>query len=64
MAVVPRRPFGADANHPGIDRVTAEADALKTAGALVEAGIAVPTLAPRDDLARAADDGSLTGLPD
>ena len=48
----------------GIDRDRAERDALTATGALVEAGIAVPALAPRDDLARAASDGSLSGLPD
>jgi hypothetical protein len=50
--------------NPGIDRARAEVDALTAVGALVEAGIAVPSLAPRDDLARAADEGSLSGLPD
>lgn len=49
---------------PGIDRSRAERDALAAAGALVEAGIVVPALAPRDDLASAADEGSLSGLPD
>jgi MoaA/NifB/PqqE/SkfB family radical SAM enzyme len=50
--------------NPGLDRARAEVDALTAVGALVEAGIAVPSLAPRDDLARAADEGSLSGLPD
>ncbi len=50
--------------NPGIDRGQAERDAVTSIGALVEAGIAVPALAPRDDLARAADEGSLSGLPD
>jgi MoaA/NifB/PqqE/SkfB family radical SAM enzyme len=50
--------------NPGIDPLRAERDALMAVGALIEAGIAVPALAPRDDLARAAEDGSLSGLPD
>ena len=52
------------AEHPALSRGRAERDALDATAALVEAGIAVPALAPRDDLAAAADDGSLSGLPD
>lgn len=50
--------------NPGIDRDRAERDAVEAAAALLEAGIAVPALAPRDDVARAAPDGSISGLPD
>jgi hypothetical protein len=50
--------------HLGLDRARAERDALNAAAALVESGIAVPALAPRDEMAAAADDGSLSGLPD
>jgi len=49
---------------PGVDRARAERDALTTVSALIEAGIAVPELAPSDAMAGAADDGSLSGLPD
>jgi uncharacterized Fe-S cluster-containing radical SAM superfamily protein len=52
------------AEHPSLDRATAERDALEATAALVEAGIAVPALAPRDDIAATSDDGSLSGLPD
>ena len=44
------------------DRI--ERDALDAVSGLIEAGIAVPALAPRDDLAASAEDGSLSGLPD
>jgi MoaA/NifB/PqqE/SkfB family radical SAM enzyme len=50
--------------NPGISPAQAERDAFTAVGALVEAGIAVPALAPRDDIAKAAEDGSLSGLPD
>ena len=50
--------------NPGIERGRAEVDGLTAVGALVEAGIAVPALAPRDDMAMAGDEGSLSGLPD
>ncbi len=53
----------ADRN-PGVPRDLIECDALEAAAGLVEAGIAVPALAARDDLAGAADEGSLSGLPD
>jgi len=52
------------AAHRGLDPAVAERDALEATATLVEAGIAVPALAPRDDLAAAADDGELSGLPD
>jgi uncharacterized Fe-S cluster-containing radical SAM superfamily protein len=50
-------------NH-GIPPERIERDALAAVSGLVEAGIAIPALAERDDLASAADDGSLSGLPD
>ena len=50
--------------NPGIERDRFEVDGLRAVGALVEAGIAVPALAPRDDMAMAGDEGSLSGLPD
>jgi hypothetical protein len=50
--------------NPGIEHGRAEVDGLTAVGALVEAGIAVPALAPRDDMAMASDEGSLSGLPD
>jgi uncharacterized Fe-S cluster-containing radical SAM superfamily protein len=50
--------------NPGIDPTRAQRDALTAVGALVEAGIAVPALAPHDELARAAGEGTLSGLPD
>ena len=52
------------AAHSGLAEADAERDALEATAALVDAGIAVPALAPRDDLARAAEDGELSGLPD
>ena len=52
------------AAHPGLAPADAELDALEATAALVDAGIAVPALAPRDDIARAAEDGELSGLPD
>ncbi len=50
--------------YPGLGSAEAERDALEATATLVNAGIAVPALAPRDDLAAAADDGELSGLPD
>jgi len=52
------------AANPGIARDRIERDALDATSGLVEAGIAVPALAVRDDLAATADEGSLSGLPD
>ena len=52
------------AGNPGVARDRIERDALDATSGLVEAGIAVPALAVRDDLAAAADEGSLSGLPD
>ncbi len=52
------------AGNPGVARDRIERDALDAISGLVEAGIAVPALAARDDLAAAADEGSLSGLPD
>jgi hypothetical protein len=52
------------AAHSGLARERAERDALEAIAALVDAGIAVPALAPRDDLAAAANDGELTSLLD
>ena len=52
------------AGNPGIAPDRIERDALDAVSGLVEAGIAVPALAVRDDLAAAADEGSLSGLPD
>ena len=51
------------AAQPGLDPTEAERDALAATAALVDAGIAVPALAERDDLAAAAADGELSGLP-
>jgi uncharacterized Fe-S cluster-containing radical SAM superfamily protein len=42
--------------HPGLDPAAAERDALEATAVLVGAGIAIPALAPRDDLAAGADD--------
>jgi hypothetical protein len=50
--------------NPEIGRDRAEVDGLDAVGTLIEAGIAVSALAPRDDMALAADEGSLSGLPD
>lgn len=50
--------------HPSLERERAERDVLEATSALVDAGIAVPALAPRDDVAAESDDGSLSGLPD
>jgi pyruvate-formate lyase-activating enzyme len=52
------------ADNPGIPPDRIERDALDVVSGLIEAGIAVPALAPRDDLAASAEDGSLSGLPD
>ena len=52
------------AGNPRIARDRIERDALDATSGLVEAGIAVPALAVRDDLAGTADEGSLSGLPD
>src|SRR4051794_38968842 len=52
------------ADNPEIAPHRIERDALDAVSGLIEAGIAVPALAPRDDLASTADDGSLSGLPD
>jgi MoaA/NifB/PqqE/SkfB family radical SAM enzyme len=52
------------AENPGVAPERIERDALDAISGLIEAGIAVPALAARDDLAAAADDGSLSGLPD
>ena len=52
------------AENPGIRPDRIERDALDAVSGLIEAGIAVPALAARDDLAASADDGSLSGLPD
>ena len=52
------------AGNPAVDADRIERDALDATSGLIEAGIAVPALAPRDDLAAAADEGSLSGLPD
>ena len=53
-----------EAAHAGLDRARAERDALEATAALVEAGIAVPMLAPRDAAAAASREGELSGLPD
>lgn len=50
--------------HSGLGRDQAERDALEATAALVEAGIAVPALAPRDGIAAAAGDGEVTSLLD
>jgi hypothetical protein len=50
--------------HPALSPETAERDALRATSALVDAGVAIPALAPRDDIAAESDDGSLSGLPD
>ena len=52
------------AGNPAVDADRIERDALDATSGLIEAGIAVPALAARDDLAAAADEGSLSGLPD
>lgn len=52
------------AGNPRVGRDRIERDALDVTSGLIEAGIAVPALAVRDDLAAAADEGSLSGLPD
>jgi hypothetical protein len=52
------------AGNSGIARDRIERDALDAVSDLIEAGIAVPALAARDDLAATADEGSLSGLPD
>ena len=52
------------AGNSAIARDRIERDALDAVSDLIEAGIAVPALAARDDLAAAADEGSLSGLPD
>ena len=49
--------------HPGLASDRAERDALEAAAELIEAGIAVATLARRDDMSMAAADGALDGLP-
>src|SRR3954447_24312181 len=52
------------ADNPGITRDRIERDALDAASGLLEAGVAVPALALRDEGAAAADEGSLSGFPD
>jgi hypothetical protein len=52
------------AENPGIASDRIERDALDAVTGLIEAGIAVPALAPRDDLASTGAEGSLSGLPD
>jgi MoaA/NifB/PqqE/SkfB family radical SAM enzyme len=52
------------ARNPRVAGERIERDALDAVSGLIEAGIAVPALADRDGLAGAADEGSLSGLPD
>ena len=52
------------AAHSELDPAAAERDALEATAALVNAGIAVPALAPHDQVAVAAAEGELSGLPD
>jgi MoaA/NifB/PqqE/SkfB family radical SAM enzyme len=52
------------AANPRVARDRIERDAVEAAAGLIEAGIAIPARAVRDDLAVGAEEGSLSGLPD